>query len=36
MLEVEFDRDVEIVVNTNVEVTAGNMNVAIVEDTNDI
>ncbi len=36
MLEVEFDRDVEIVVNNNIEVTTSNMNVAIVEDTNDI
>ena len=36
MLEVEFDGDTEIIVNTNVEVTAGNMNVAIIEDTNDI
>lgn len=36
MLEVEFDRDVEIVVNNNIEVTASNTNVAIVEDTNDI
>ena len=36
MLEVEVDRDVEIAVNNNIEVTAGNMNVAIIEDTNDI
>ena len=36
MLEVEFDGDTEIIVNTNVEVTASNTNVAIVEDTNDI
>ena len=36
MLEVEVDGDTEVVVNTNVEVTAGNMNVAIIEDTNDI
>ena len=36
MLEVEVDGDIEVIVNTNVEVTAGNMNVAIIEDTNDI
>ena len=36
MLEVEVDGDTEVVVNTNVVVTAGNMNVAIIEDTNDI
>ena len=36
MLEVEVDGDTEVIVNTNVEVTAGNMNVAIIEDTNDI
>lgn len=36
MLEVEFDGDTEIIVNANVEVTASNTNVAIVEDTNDI
>ena len=36
MLEVEVDGDTEVLVNTNVEVIAGNMNVAIIEDTNDI
>ena len=36
MLEVEVDGDTEVIINTNVEVTAGNMNVAIIEDTNDI
>lgn len=36
MLEVEVDGDIEVIVNTNVEVAAGNMNVAIIEDTNDI
>lgn len=36
MLEVEVDGDVEIAVNNNIEVTASNTNVAIVEDTNDI
>lgn len=36
MLEVEVDVDTEVIVNTNVEVTAGNMNIAIIEDTNDI
>ena len=36
MLEVEVDGDIEVIVNTNVEVIAGNMNIAIIEDTNDI
>ena len=36
MLEVEVDGDTEVIINTNVEVTAGNMNIAIIEDTNDI
>lgn len=36
MLEVEVDGETDVIFNTNVEVTAGNMNVAIIEDTNDI
>ena len=36
MLEVEVDGETDVIFNTNVEVTTGNMNVAIIEDTNDI